>query len=80
MDKEAVKDMLYGGLNELVHNEKYFRYSEVGPEYCKFREQGESIVAEFIRQMSVNIYKAEEAALNKRAKDMVIKGLKGETV
>jgi hypothetical protein len=30
--------------------------------------------------MAVNLNKAEEADLNKRAKEMVIKGLKGETV
>jgi hypothetical protein len=31
-------------------------------------------------QMAVNIYKAEVADLDRRAKEMVIKGLKGESV
>ena len=80
MDKAAVKDLIYGGINELIHNDKYYRHSSVGPEYCRFTETGKVALEEFMAQMAVNMYRAEEASLDKRAKDMVINGLKGESV
>jgi hypothetical protein len=80
MDKDAVKDLMYGGINELIHNEKYYRHSSVGPEYCHFTETGKVALAEFMSQMAVNMYKAESASLNKRAKEIVVSGLKGESV
>lgn len=80
MDKAAVKDLMYGGINELIRNEKYYRYSPVGPEYCRFSDEGKIALSEFMTQMAVNMRKAEDAALDRRAKDMVIKGLKGEEI
>lgn len=80
MDKAAVKDLIYGGINELIHNDKYYRHSPVGPEYCRFTDVGKVALEEFMSQMAVNMRRAEEAALDRRAKDMVIKGLKGEQV
>jgi hypothetical protein len=80
MDKSAVKDLIYGGINELIHNDKYYRHSYVGPEYCRFTDAGEVALKEFMAHMAVNMRKAEEADLDRRAKEMVIKGLKGESV
>jgi len=80
MDKLAVKELIYGGINELVHNDKFYRHSSVGPEYCRFTDAGKVALEEFMAQMAVNMYKAESADLDKRAKEMVINGLKGERV
>lgn len=80
MEKAALKDVLYGGLSELIHNDKSYRYRPIGQDYCKFTESGQSALIDFISQMAVLIYVAEEKELDKRAKDMVIKGLKGETL
>jgi hypothetical protein len=80
MDKLAVKELIYGGINELIHNDKYYRHSQVGPEYCRFTDVGKVALEEFMAQMAVNMHKAEEVALNQRAKELVIKGLKGESV
>jgi hypothetical protein len=41
---------------------------------------GKVALEEFMAQMAVNMHKAEEVALNQRAKELVIKGLKGESV
>jgi hypothetical protein len=80
MDKLAVKELIYGGINELIHNDKYYRHSHVGPEYCRFTDTGKIALEEFMAQMAVNMRKAEVADLDRRAKEMVIKGLKGESV
>jgi hypothetical protein len=80
MDKEAVKNLMFGGFNELIHDTRYYHHSEVGPEYCYFTDRGKIAVRDFMTQMAVNIRKAEVADLDRRAKEMVIKGLKGESV
>ena len=80
MDKLAVKDLMYGGLNELIHNDKYYKHSAVGPAYCRFTDTGKVALEEFMAQMAVNMRKAENEELNRRAKEMVINGLKGESV
>lgn len=80
MDKDAVKNLMFGGICELVRDRRYYYHSRVGPEYCHFTEEGDKAVKTFITQMAVNIYKADEADLDRRAKEMVIKGLKGESV
>ena len=80
MNKSVVKDLFYGGTKELVHNPTYFYYSSVGPEYCCFTPEGEKAMIEFAIQMAVNMHKSEAADLNKRAKELVISGLKGETI
>ena len=80
MEKTALKDILYGGLSELIRNDKSYRHSPIGQDYCKFTESGELALTEFMRQMALLIYVAEEKELDKRAKDLVIKGLKGENV
>jgi hypothetical protein len=41
---------------------------------------GKVALEEFMAQMAVNMRKAENEEINRRAKEMVIKGLKGESV
>jgi hypothetical protein len=79
MDKEAVKNLMFGGFCELTRDSRFYHHSTVGPEYCHFTDRGKIAVTDFMTQMAVNLNKAEED-LNKRAKEMVIKGLKGESV
>ena len=80
MDKDAVKNLMFGGICELVRDRRYYYHSSVGDNYCHFTDEGDKAVKAFIAQMALNIHKAEEADLDRRAKEMVIKGLKGESV
>ena len=80
MEKDAIKDMMFGGLTELMKNRKYYYYSSIGIGYCHFTDDGVKVLAEYMNLMGAKLHEAEEAELNKRAKDLVIKGLKGETV
>ena len=79
MEKAALKDLLYGGVTELIRNDKMYRRSPISDHYSKFTESGEQALKEFIQSMAIIIYETEEADLEKRAKDRVIKELKGET-
>jgi hypothetical protein len=77
MDKSAVKELIYGGINELMQNPKYYYHSAVGRGYCKWTAQGEQVLAEFISEISHLIAEAEAQALDQRAKELVVNELKG---
>lgn len=80
MEKAVIKDILYGGVSNLIHNDKTYRHSPIGQDYCRFTESGEVALKEFVEQMAKLIREAEQNDLDKRAKELVIKGLKGEKV
>ena len=80
MEKDAVKAIMYGGINELMNNKDYYRRSAVNSRYSEWSEKGMKVLIEYALEMSRHIQEAEDKELNKRAKDLVIKGLKGEEV
>lgn len=80
MDRHAVKDLMFGGVAEMLKNHKLYHRSEVGADYCRFTEDGKVALHEYMNLMAYKMLEAEEVSLNKRAKELVIKGLKGESV
>jgi len=71
---------MYGGINELMHNRKYYYHSAVGADYSHWTEDGEEALKVFMNMIGHKMMQAEEAELNQKAKDLVIKGLKGEKI
>ena len=80
MEKDVVKDILYGGLAELMNNKEFYYRSSVGPDYSNWTERGNVVMLAFVNSMIKQIHTAEDHALDKRAKELVIKGLKGEKI
>lgn len=80
IEKAAVKDLFYGGVMEIIGNRHYYYKSSIGAEYSHFTDSGLKAMTEYMNVMADLMIKAEEASLNKRAKDLVINGLKGEKV
>lgn len=80
MDDNALKEFIYGGTRELMKNRKYYYHSSVGPNYCHWTEDGVKALGDFMNLVGYQMITNEEAALNKRAKELVLKGLKGETI
>ena len=80
LEKSAIKELLYGGISEILSNRHYYYHSSVGAGYCHFTDAGKAAIAEYLNIIGAEMIKAEEASLNKRAKDLVINGLKGEKV
>ena len=80
MDKEAIKSIVYGGLEEILNNKQFYYHSTVGQPYSHLTDDGKEVVTEFIEVMAWKMKEAEEAELNRRSKEMVIKGLKGESL
>jgi hypothetical protein len=80
MDRKAVKELMYGGIAELLHNRHYYYHSSVGAQYSHWTEEGEKALAEYLNLMGYKMLEAEEAELDQRAKDLVLNGLKGEKI
>lgn len=80
LEKNAVKDLFYGGILEILKNRDYYYNSSIGSNYNHFTEKGKQTMDEYLNCMAAMMIKAEEESLNKRAKELVIKGLKGEKV
>mgnify|MGYP003333634129 FL=1 len=80
MNKQAVKELMYGGLQELMHNKNFYYYSTVGHQYSHWTEEGLEALQDYMNIIGWKMLEAEDKELNVRAKDIVIKGLKGEQV
>lgn len=80
MDDQALKEFIFGGTRELMKNRKYYHHSLVGAEYCKWTDEGAKALTDFMNLIGHQMIINEENALDRRAKDLVIKGLKGEKI
>jgi len=76
MEKQAIKEFMYGGVNELMQNRRYYYRSSTGRQYSKWTEEGQEAMISFMQEMTQHIYNAEQQAVDQRAKDMVLKELK----
>ncbi len=76
MQKGAIKDLIYGGLEEILNNRNYYYHSSVGASYSHLTEDGKTAVVEFMDLMAWKIKEANEADLDRRAKEQVLAELK----
>jgi hypothetical protein len=76
MQKSAIKDLVYGGLEEIINNRQHYYLSSVGRDYSHLTDSGKEAIIEFIDIMAYKIHQAEEADLDRRAKEQVLKELK----
>ena len=76
MEKQAVKDLMYGSLTELMQNRRYYSRSSVGPEYSRWTEEGQVVLKQFMSEITKLIYIADQNDLDSRAKELVLKDLK----
>jgi len=80
MDRSAIKDFIYGGLTELVRDRKYYYHSSAGSTYSHLTEEGRVALVEYMEMVSWKMLEVERTDIDKRAKEMVLSGLKGESV
>ncbi len=57
-----------------------FYYKGIGPQYSHWTEEGKKALADYMEIMTYKLLEAEEADLNQRSKQLVLKGLKGENI
>jgi hypothetical protein len=80
MEQLALKDTLYAGIHALAENRRYYYHSSFGSDHSHWTDEGKLALADYTKVMVEMMLAEEERSLNKRAKDLVIKGLKGEIV
>jgi hypothetical protein len=78
MRKDAVKDLMFGGVSELMKNKHYYYFSSVGSAYCHWTEAGKQALQEYMDLMAFKLYEAEVEDLDRRARELVIGALKGD--
>jgi hypothetical protein len=76
MEKSAIKDLIYGGIEEILQNRRYYYSSSIGRDYSHFTDEGKEAVMEFMSVMAFQVRRAEEQDLDSRAKQQVIDSLK----
>ena len=76
MEKQAIKELMYGSINELMHNSRYYYHSSIGKNYCHWTDEGKIALQQFMLDITQYMWDAEDEDLNKRAMDMVLKELK----
>ena len=76
MEKQAIKELMYGGISEMMQNRRYYYVSSVGRDYSHWTEEGKEAMQKFLTEMTSHIYEAEQKSLDDRAKKMVLDTLK----
>jgi hypothetical protein len=75
MKRDAVKDLLYGGIIELTRNKDFYYSSSVGSNYNHLTEEGKIALIEYAENIIRLIHRTEAEDIDSRAKKMVIEGL-----
>ena len=78
MERQALKEVLYGGIEELMSNPRYYYTSSIGVEYNHWTDQGRAALAEYIELLSYRIKRCQIEEDIKRSKEIVINELKWE--
>jgi hypothetical protein len=78
MDRAAIKDLVYGGMLELMRNRDYYYNSGVSANYNHWTEEGKIALADYMNLVAGKMWEAEQAELDRRARDLVVKELKSK--
>ena len=76
MKKQAVKDLMFGGVVELMRNREYYYKSSVGSSYNHWTDEGKVALQEYFDLVSIKIHESDEEEIHTRAKQMVFETLK----
>ena len=76
MQRPAIKDVVYGGMMEIMRNRQYYYHSSVGSTYSHFTDEGREVMIEFLNVIGGKMMEAEHDELDQRAKELVINELK----
>ena len=72
MDKQMIKDMLYGTIREMQDNNRYYYRSTVGVEYSHWRDEGEKQLAQMIKLISARVDQIERDSLRAASQKMLL--------
>jgi hypothetical protein len=76
MERRALKELMYGSIEELMQNTRYYYYSSIGPQYSHWTEAGKEALNEYMDIVSFQMKKCRDAEDEQRSRDLVMKELK----
>lgn len=76
MERAALKELMYGAIEEMMKNSKYYYHSSIGANYSHWTDAGKENLQEFLNLMSYEVAKTRAAEDEQRSKDLVMKELK----
>jgi hypothetical protein len=75
MDRRALKEVLYGGVEELMSNPRYYYTSSISVDYNHWTEEGKTVLGEYVDLLSHQMRKCQIEEDLKRSKEMVLNEL-----
>lgn len=76
MNREALKDLMYGGIEEMTQNPRMFYKSSVGKGYSHWTEAGKQNLTEFMEYMADEMARCKQVEDEDRSKQLVLRELK----
>ncbi len=76
MDKQMIKDMLYGTIREMQDDSRYYYRSSVGVEYSHWRDEGEQQLAQMIKVISARVDQIERDRIKAASQQLLLDELK----
>jgi hypothetical protein len=76
MERRALKELMYGSIEELMQNNRYYSYSSIGPQYSYWTEAGRAALNDYMDMIAHQMKKCRDDEDNQRSKDLVMKELK----
>ena len=73
---KVLPNQVYAGIHEILKDQRLYRNSPVGRDYCHLTEDGEKAVVAWINLVGPEITRLADKELEAKAKDMVWKELK----
>lgn len=76
MDKQIIKDMLYGTICEMQQDKRYYYHSKVGVEYSHWHEEGEQQLAQVVKIISARVDQIERDRIRAASQQLLLDELK----
>lgn len=77
LDKQAIKDMMYGSLKELGRNQNFYYHSGFGHKYSHIRDEGRDLALSVLQDFVEKILELEERIYDERKKHDTVEALRG---
>jgi len=76
MERKALKELMYGGIEEMLQNNRYYYHSSIGANYSHFTDEGKKNLTEFLDMIAFEMKKCRDEEDEQRSRDLVMKELK----
>lgn len=80
MNRQTVKNVLYGGITGLMSDTAYYKNYSPDPRFGTWSDEGKKALHDFVEMITINVAIAEKAEIERVAKEITMAALKGDKV